>query len=233
MTAMVDIIKPGAFGSVVAADSRRTEFDFYNEVLVYRQVPVDFVFLGDSITHWWELNAYFGLDGLFIVNRGIAGDVTEFALKRFDADVTQLKPKYVVIKLGINQYWTLDFPFPQDRRQPDDIRADIVADLEKMIARSQDNGIVPIVCSILPTSIEMNVNTALRNNAVREANVDIRALAERTGTIYVDYHSAMADEDGLTLRPGLANDGLHPHAGGYDVMAGVLRETLGRHGIRI
>jgi lysophospholipase L1-like esterase len=49
--------------------------------------------------------------------------------------------------------------------------------------------------------------------------------------IYVDYHTALADADGVTLREGLADDGLHPHVLGYDIMAAVLRETLAGHGI--
>ena len=77
----------------VAADSRRMEFDAKNEILIFHQTPVDYVFIGDSITHMWELQAYFKPNGWSIANRGIGGDTTKYVLKRFEADVLQLKPK--------------------------------------------------------------------------------------------------------------------------------------------
>ena len=61
----------------------------------------------------------------------------------------------------------------------------------------------------------------------------VRTVAERHGTVFVDYHRHLAADDGLTLRPGLAADGLHPHVVGYELMAGVLLETLAAAGIDI
>ncbi len=98
----VELIRLGLFGTTVAADTRRSEFDIKNEVLVSHHVPIDFVFIGDYITNLWELNAYFGQGGRYIVNRGIGGDISSIVLKRFDADVIQLQPKHVVIKIGVN-----------------------------------------------------------------------------------------------------------------------------------
>lgn len=102
---MAEIIKPGRFGSTVAADSLRTTFDIQNEQLVSENKNVDFVFIGDSITCYWQLNLYFSELG-FIINRGIGGDSTEYILKRSDADVFQLKPKNVVYLAGINDLLT-------------------------------------------------------------------------------------------------------------------------------
>jgi lysophospholipase L1-like esterase len=55
----------------------------------------------------------------------------------------------------------------------------------------------------------------------------------RRGAVYVDYHSQLAAEDGITLRAGLADDGLHPHVLGYRIMASTLLETLKQVGITI
>ena len=96
----INFVKPGIFTVQAAADSRRVEFDTKNEVIVTNKVPVDFVFIGDSITHAWELNAYFGKMGRLILNRGIGGDTSEYLLRRFEADVLQLKPKYCVMLIG-------------------------------------------------------------------------------------------------------------------------------------
>ena len=61
----------------------------------------------------------------------------------------------------------------------------------------------------------------------------LRTVAGRHGAVYVDYHRHLAADDGLTLRCGLADDGLHPHVVGYDIMAGVLLDTLADAGIDI
>ena len=44
-----------------------------------------------------------------ILNRGIGGDRTKSFLHRFYADAIQLKPKMVMIMVGINDAWDLEF----------------------------------------------------------------------------------------------------------------------------
>lgn len=47
------------FSEDVAADKNRKEFDIKNHTLCYTNQRPDFLFIGDSITEYWELNAYF------------------------------------------------------------------------------------------------------------------------------------------------------------------------------
>lgn len=228
-----DIVKPGYFATAAAADSRRGEFDIGNEILIAHEVPVDFVFIGDSITHMWELNAYFGRGGRFIVNRGIGGDISGNVLRRFDADVIQLKPKHAVIKIGVNNFAILDGWTAKDRKTAEQIIPGLIRDIEEMVERAKQNEIVPIVCSILPTDLPQSGHNDQRNAGIRVANEKLQELAAAQGAIYVDYHSRMTKEDGDRLREELADDGLHPHVLGYDIMAQALRETLAHKGIRI
>ena len=44
------------FTQTVAADSRRKEFDIKNHSLICEGRKPECLFLGDSITHYWELN---------------------------------------------------------------------------------------------------------------------------------------------------------------------------------
>ena len=69
------LIKPGLFGG--QGDLRRTEFDIRNSQIFCNKIPVDIVFLGDSITHFWEVEEYFKEYGI-VVNRGIGGEVSCF-----------------------------------------------------------------------------------------------------------------------------------------------------------
>ncbi|MDR6550610.1 GDSL-type esterase/lipase family protein [Paenibacillus qinlingensis] len=229
----VEIVKPGFFATAAAADSRRGEFDLGNEVLIAHKVPVDFVFIGDSITHMWELNAYFGRDGRYIVNRGIGGDISSHVLRRFEADVIQLKPKVVVIKIGVNNFWALDGAITEHKRTAEQIIPALVHDIQAMVVQAKAHGIIPVICSILPTNMPQSGNNAIRNASICRVNEDLQKVASEHGAIYVDYHSRMVTDDGIQLRNGLADDGLHPHVIGYDIMADALREELKLKGISI
>jgi len=232
-TTRIEIVRPGYFATAAAADSRRGEFDIGNEILIAHQVPVDFVFIGDSITHMWELNAYFGRGEQFVVNRGIGGDISSHVLRRFDADVIQLKPKHVVIKIGVNNFWALDGATAHDRKTPEQIIPSLVADIREMVRKAKASGITAIICSILPTNLPQSGHNGVRNSSIIQVNQELQLVAEEENAIYVDYHSHMTKEDGRQLREELADDGLHPHLLGYDIMAKVLSETLQQKGVSI
>ena len=72
-------IRPGEFGLAVAADSRRGVFDYHNEALLASGVPIAAVFIGDSITDMWALDAFFqstpghhGDQVLAVLGRGVS-----------------------------------------------------------------------------------------------------------------------------------------------------------------
>lgn len=228
------IVRPGVFGQVAAADSRRGVFDYHNEALLATGAPISAVFIGDSITDMWALDAFFQASEGFIVNRGIGGDRTPFVRRRFAADVLQLRPHLVVIKIGVNNTWDLDIWWDRTLiRSPREIEDEIVADVEAMALSAKEGGIAVALCSILPTDVPFNGNTAVRNTIIAQANTRLRDIAAREGLLYVDYHASLVADDGLTLRPGLADDGLHPHVAGYDLMATVLLDTLSTRGVTV
>jgi len=222
------LIKPGVFGLAVAADSRRGVFDAHNESLLAQQCAVDAVFIGDSITDMWAIDAYFhGAQGL-LVNRGIGGDITPFVRRRFAADVVQLHPRLVVLKIGVNNFWDLDTWWDASLlKTPQEIEEGVISDISAMVKDALTHDIQLALCSILPTNIPFNSNTDIRNKTIKQVNERLKHIAhELQGVVFVDYHRHFVADDGLTLRNGLADDGLHPHAIGYDIMANVLLNTL-------
>ena len=220
-------IKPGLFGQVVAADARRSVYDAQNEELLMQGVPIDAVFIGDSITEMWVLDAYFRATQGLLVNRGIGGDITSYIRLRFAADVLQLRPRLTVIFAGINNFWDMDnWLNPDLIRTSQAIEDEIVINLTEMVMAARDQQIEVALCSILPTNIPVNSNTGKRNEAIKRVNERLQRMAGEQGATFVDYHRHFIAEDGLTLRDGFADDGLHPRAVGYKLMAATLLASL-------
>jgi lysophospholipase L1-like esterase len=187
------------------------------------------VFFGDSITEYWHLNEYFPLMSLYI-NRGVAGDTTPWMLNRFQTGVIDLHPKVVVILAGTNDI--AGFAGPVSSEQTRD-------NLAGMARWAGDNGIRVVLASVLPVNdITLDpeghpyINTDRRPPArILALNQLIRTYAEQNRIPYLDYHSAMVDNDGF-MSAGLTYDGLHPTAEGYAVMTpltlSVIRSALKR-----
>ena len=169
------------------------------------------VFLGDSITDGWRLNEYFG-DRDF-VNRGISGQITGEMLGRMKADVIDLKPEAMIVLAGTN----------------DIARGVPVAAIQNNLTMIADlaafHKIKPMFASVLPVSDHhKGVNPANERSKQRppatilELNIWLKSFCARRNFTYVDYFPALADQAGM-LAAELADDGLHPNAKGYRLMA--------------
>ena len=176
------------------------------------------VFLGDSITDAWRLNQYF--TGRPFLNRGISGQITGQLLGRTKADVIDVDARAVVVLGGTNDL---------ARGVPD---STIRNNLEAIGLLSEAAGIVPVMASILPVSDYHRekhpryLRTQLRNPArIIELNRWLRALCVSRGWTYLDYFSKMVDSNGR-LEEALSDDGLHPNAEGYKVMAPLVLDAI-------
>ena len=219
------LITPGLFGQNVPADSKRKYFDYCNEqILSMGKIP-DILFIGDSITEFWDTQLYFGEMG-FIVNRGIAGDDTQYILKRCEADVLQLKPKKIVYKAGINNLMSVapDLWWRTPGRDKKEVMEETISNIEKFMKKCE--GADGYFCSVLPTDMHTWHKDCEINESVIELNEKIVDLCEKYKMTYVDYHSAVCREDGKTLKDGISYDGVHPNSIGYKIMADKLKEKI-------
>ena len=188
-----------------------------NERIISSGNYPEVVFMGNSITNNW---AYFHPDFFSSHNfcgRGIGGQTSAQMLVRFTADVIDLQPKAVVIMAGTNDvahndYWV----------DPDGVVANIVAMCDLAIA----NGIIPIISSIPPCS-EFPWRKEIKNpgQTIVEINHVLKTYAEMNGLMYVDYHSALADEN-LGLPQTLSGDGCHPNPDTYFTMEDMVIEAI-------
>lgn len=225
----------GYYSETVAADSRRKEFNIKNHSLIHSGQKPDFLFIGDSITHYWELPAYFHTPGQLIINRGIGGDTTEYLKKRFSPDALQLNPRYCIMGIGINDsialegdYWKLIPPLPY--HQVLSMAKDNISDIIKQ-ARSSKTTL--ILASLLPITIKLALHEKERKKYICELNQWLAKTAEENNLMFVDYYNAAADKGTDMPLDGITYDGLHPNGRGYEIMTAVLKDTLKKHNIII
>ena len=183
------------------------------------------VFFGDSITDNWSKPDYGGFfPGKPYLNRGIGGQTTAQMLLRFRADVVELRPAAVVILAGTNDIAGNAGPVTLDQ---------VEDNLSSMAELARAHGIRVVLASLLPVSDDKKdpngqalTRTRQRPPAtIRELNRWLAAYAADNGHGYLDYWSATADVSGLLL-PALNDDGLHPNARGYAVMAPLAEKAL-------
>ena len=224
---MKEQIKPGMFGKTAAADSYRAGFDLLNSQVLYSGKRPDLLFVGDSVTNWWDLNLYFSDLG-YVVNRGIGGDTTEYILKRSDADVFQLEPKKVVYMAGINDILTIcpDLWGKKPGADREAVIKSILANVEAFINKCVNTELY--ICSVTPLDMCLPYNLSKPEDTVVEVNEGLKKLCKKHGVTYVDYHSSLKNADDNRLRDGLSTDGVHPEGEAYTVMAKILRKALGK-----
>ena len=220
---------PGIMGGDAAsADLLRGEYDLKNMQIFCNEADIDICFFGDSITYLMEPTVYYKKFGNCI-NRGICGDSLHILRKRFEADVLQLKPKLCVMMGGINNTWCLDDTVDENEKPSEErlnqelevIRNALTEILEMAKAANQRM----MLCSVMPVTHQI-AHADMRNKVVLMINSIIKELCEKNDIPYVDYHSKLVLEDGITMRDGLSDDGLHPHYKGYLEMSKVLTPYL-------
>jgi lysophospholipase L1-like esterase len=185
------------------------------------------VFMGDSITDSWDDPRYGGFfPGKPYVNRGISGQTTPQMLIRFRPDVIALKPEVVVILAGTNDIAGNTGPMTLEAIQDNIISMAELARLNRMRV---------VLASVLPVSdYEKSAGGQPRIQTVRRPPETIKALNEwmrnyatQNKLTYLDYYSAMIDDKGF-LKDELSNDGLHPNEKGYEVMAPLAEQAIGK-----
>ena len=170
------------------------------------------VFFGDSITDLWKIEEYF--PGKPYINRGISGQTTPQMLVRFRQDVIELHPKVVVILAGTNDIAGNTGPMRLE---------DIEANYASMAELARASSIRVVFSSVLPvhnyTPQSLNLFAGRPPEKILELNKWLKHyVAAHPDCIYLDYFSAVVDDKDL-LKRDLADDGLHPNAAGYKIMA--------------
>jgi len=175
------------------------------------------VFIGDSITHFWETTGkaewarYFSSGPRRAIDLGTSADRTEHVLWRLTEghELEGYEVKCVVLMIGTNN--TGHFPF--DKEPPIDTIMGVKRILD--VIRNRQPKARIILTSIFPRGADAKDPCRLRNDVV---NKEIATFADGKTVIWCDFSDKFLDSEGRLSRE-LFPDLLHPNARGYEIWA--------------
>ena len=165
----------------------------------------NFVFLGDSIFEYYQLDAFFG--DLPVINSGISGNTTTDILSELKERVFIYNPTKVFLLIGTNDI------------QSEYTDEDILSNIEEIIFLINEHRPYAKIylLSILPINdtdeIEEEMTGRRDNDHIRSLNEKIKELCDEECT-FIDLFDDFTDESG-NLVSGYTTDGLHLSTLGY------------------
>jgi lysophospholipase L1-like esterase len=175
------------------------------------------VFMGDSITDNWGRRYGKFFPGKTYINRGISGQTTPQMLIRFRPDVIALKPKVVMILAGTNDIAGNTGPMTLEA---------IEDNYQSMAELAKANGIRVVFSSVMPVCDYIQPQTVRRPpEKIRALNAWLKDYSARNGYVYLDYYTAMLDDQQM-LKKDLTYDGLHPNDAGYTLIEPLAEKAI-------
>ena len=198
--------------SAVSPAHRHSWWTLRNDAVNERvkQGDVDFLFIGDSITHGWENAGKTCWDKYYAprkaVNMGFGGDRTQHVLWRLDhGHLEGISPKLAVLMIGTNNS-------NGDDNTAEEIADGIIAICKKIRTTCPRTKI--LILAIFPRGPEPS--------AQREKNAKASLLAAKIADgkmiHYLDINDKFLTKDGF-LSKKIMPDYLHPNETGYKIWA--------------
>lgn len=182
---------------------------FEEKAKIIENGRIDLVFLGDSITHFWDVaglaiqEKYFG--DLRRVNLGLGWNCSQhvlWELENIQAD--KISPKAVMLMIGTNN-------IGNKKNTPEETAFGNAAVIRKVHALWPNAKI--LVLGIFPRG---NLKDDPLRAIIQETNQKIEKLADRQNVFFLDIGERFLNEDG-TLPKNIAYDFLHLTPDGYEI----------------
>jgi lysophospholipase L1-like esterase len=177
------------------------------------------VFMGNSITEFWKtIDGEFFTKNKSYIDRGISAQTTPQMLVRFRDDVINLNPSVVVILAGTNDIAGNTGPTTLES---------IFGNIVSMVELAKSNNIKVVLCSVLPV-YEYSWSPGLEPaEKIMKLNAMLQSYSKKNKNVYVDFHSALADER-KGMKAEYSPDGVHPNLTGYKVMDDLVEKAISR-----
>jgi lysophospholipase L1-like esterase len=182
---------------------------------LFEVMPADsngIVFLGTSLTQYYELGEFF--PGIPVKNRGVHGEMMDKVLLRL-SPIIRSKPKKIFIEMGGND---IEQQIPQDSildmysQMLDTLKFSCPATkiyVQSLFPVADTSSYAPTYCS--PQA----------NKEIKAMNEQLRLLAQRKGCTYIDFHDAFALSG--QLNPVYSVDGVHLSGPAYVLWTKILK----------
>jgi beta-glucosidase len=192
------------------------------------QGNVDLIFVGDSITHYWDRSGkeiwqqYYAPRNA--VNMGYGSDGTQHVLWRLEnGEIDGIDPKLAVLLIGINNSYWSEYTAEQ---VADGIKA-VCAKIRTKLPKTKI-----LMLAIFPYGEDKQcekVKYDVVSNALHAKNHKVSQLASQIAggkhIFYLDINKAFLDENGLLTRD-IMPDLVHPNEKGYKIWAEAMEPTI-------
>lgn len=189
--------------------------NYKEEIEIIKNNYTNYLFLGDSITEYYDLNKYF--PDMPVVNSGVAGDTTEDILDDMKNRVYDYNPSKIFLLIGTNDL--------RDEKSVDEV----VDNIKKIIEGIKENRKEAEIYleSIYPVNEEIDKKLvgSRDNGDINEINDKLEEYAKDEGITFINTHELLVDEDSL-LNEDYTDDGLHLNDEGYEVVSEALIKYL-------
>ncbi len=182
---------------------------FEEKAKIIEKGRIDLLFLGDSITHFWDEAGYSVqekyFDDIRRVNLGLGWNCTQHVLWELDnIQADKISPKAVMLMIGTNN-------IGNKNNTPEETAFGNAAVIQK-IQELWPNAKI-LVLGIFPRG---NLKDNPFREIIRETNDKIEKLADRQNVFFLDIGERFLNEDG-TLPKNIAPDFLHLTPDGYEI----------------
>jgi lysophospholipase L1-like esterase len=191
--------------------------DYKRHVKKFEQITVskDLILLGDSMMAYFPTKAFDLEDQL--LNFGIPGDTSIGVLKRVH-QVIKLKPKYVIINIGLNDFVLTHLSHKESLENILDIRHQILEGCPDTLV---------YVTSLTPINQkDFKDQTYLLNRDPQDA-VDLNNMLKEKidDQFFINIYDELID-DQKDLKLAYTRDGIHLNQKGYKIYLKMIKEIL-------
>ena len=174
--------------------------------------PENIVFLGDSITEFYDLKKYYPNHS--IVNSGISGNKTTDILENLEERVYRYNPSKIFLMIGTNDL--------QESIKEEEIIDNIIKIIEKIQTNRKFAKIY--VESIYPVNhnVENEISQNRKNESIQFINKKIESYCKKKKITYLNVYKELQDHDG-NLKEIYTKDGLHLNQKGYTFLTKFLK----------
>ena len=175
----------------------------------------NYLFLGDSITDFYDLNKYY--ENMPVVNSGISGNTTDDILNDMQNRAYRYNPSKVFLLIGTNDLL-------KERSA-----SEIAENVQKIIENIQENrplatiyveSVYPVNKNILPKMVSVRTN-----ENIKKITEELKKYCEEKALTYINMYDLLIDEEG-NFNKEYTDDGLHPNDNGYEVITEELKKYI-------